>query len=506
VLVTAGFLLALPAAALAADTYADATHPNDSADCLTPATACMTIAGAISKAGAGDTIHVALGTYPEAITLGASKSLVATGSAASTIVSPSSGAAITVASGDPAGTIHGLTLRSGNIMAVNLNAAATLTGNTFDANPSNNFQYRVQVGQTGGSPVISGNTFTDPSSSGFQFGVKTISTGNPVISGNTFSGLAGAVSANAPFMVQPGTPVIRDNHISGTHINSGSASAINVVDSAATINGNLIDAAGLGQQKGVAILDSVSPCSCDVAMARNRILGQYEGVEVLNTLDPVQMDGDIVAGSTTDGLLSATTGGGAGAGDVSATNLTFSGNGIDVQLQNNHLTLDSSILEDPVGETGPMPYTDTCTISFSRGPTMTSGGNGCQDFQTTANPMFVNAAGNDYHLLAASPLIDQGDPAPPSIGDTDFDGDPRAIDSHNVCPLSPRRDIGADEVKPGPIVDCTPPAPPPPPPGTPATASPSTSTGLRAAALKKCKHKHGRARSKCKKHANLLPV
>ena len=40
-----GFLLALPGVASATDTFADASRPNNSGDCLTPASACQTING-----------------------------------------------------------------------------------------------------------------------------------------------------------------------------------------------------------------------------------------------------------------------------------------------------------------------------------------------------------------------------------------------------------------------------------------------------------------------------
>jgi len=50
-------------AASAADWYV-ATTGNDANDCMTAATACMTLQAAVNKAAAGDTIHVAAGTYP----------------------------------------------------------------------------------------------------------------------------------------------------------------------------------------------------------------------------------------------------------------------------------------------------------------------------------------------------------------------------------------------------------------------------------------------------------
>ncbi|GAB4581705.1 MAG: hypothetical protein Fur0022_44550 [Anaerolineales bacterium] len=55
--------------ALAAPTattwYVDAATGNDADDCLTPATACLTVGGAVGKAASGDTIQIAPGTYTE---------------------------------------------------------------------------------------------------------------------------------------------------------------------------------------------------------------------------------------------------------------------------------------------------------------------------------------------------------------------------------------------------------------------------------------------------------
>lgn len=47
--------------------YVNSVTGNDSFNCLTPATACRTISGAIGKAAAGDTINVAAGTYNESV-------------------------------------------------------------------------------------------------------------------------------------------------------------------------------------------------------------------------------------------------------------------------------------------------------------------------------------------------------------------------------------------------------------------------------------------------------
>jgi hypothetical protein len=92
--------------------------------------------------------------------------------------------------------------------------------------------------------------------------------------------------------------------------------------------------------------------------------------------------------------------------------------------------------------------------------------------RTNLAPGFVTP-GSDYHLMATSPLIDIGDPAPPPPLETDIDGDPREIFGKNSCD-GPRRDIGADEFVPATpptLLDCSTPASP----GVVDASSPDTS-------------------------------
>ena len=53
------------------------------------------------------------------------------------------------------------------------------------------------------------------------------------------------------------------------------------------------------------------------------------------------------------------------------------------------------------------------------------------------DPLFVDPASGDYHLLIGSPCIDAGDPGGDYTGQTDIDGDPRVLNG--------RVDMGADE-------------------------------------------------------------
>jgi hypothetical protein len=83
-----------------------------------------------------------------------------------------------------------------------------------------------------------------------------------------------------------------------------------------------------------------------------------------------------------------------------------------------------------------------------------------------ADPMFANAAGDDYHLQLGSPSIDSGDPATASLPTDDYDGAPRPVDGTGDG--SSRRDMGAFEYQPKPEDPPTGPDPDPNPnPGDP---------------------------------------
>jgi hypothetical protein len=482
----------LPAVAAAADTFADASRPDNKSDCLTPATACKTISGvdgALAKASAGSTVHLEPGTYVENVVLPGGISLVA--DSGNPTIAPVAGIALQV-TGGPAVTIRGL---------------------TFSSNVANQPELVLRNGA--GSVIVRDNTFIDPrpTSGDNQVGVRTTSQGTPEITGNGFSGLMNAVQVLSPATGVPGTPLITGNTIRGTHDNgigiqlaSGGSQAV-TGPTTATLAGNLIHFPGAGQSVGVQLIDGGAfgaepgALTAGLTMVANRILGGTDGVQVLGAQAPVTLFGDVIAhtGDPVTGgtAINATAVNGIG-GDLAVTNADLVNNlNLAAELQNNHLTLDSSIVSEPIFTQG----TAGCTILFSAGSS-TSGGS-CQTFQTKEAPSFVDAAADDYHLTAVGneALIDHGNPALPPPGATDFDGDPRAIDADGACPLDPVRDIGADELNPG-IPICAPSGVPPDGSGQ---AAPGP-TGLRAAALKRCKHKHGKARRKCTRKAKRQPL
>jgi hypothetical protein len=211
---------------------------------------------------------------------------------------------------------------------------------------------------------------------------------------------------------------------------------------------------------GTGTPDGISLQTPGATLLRNRVIGHRVGLRVANPTGPVTLSSDLIARSTTAGMIVT----GAGA-TVNATNVTIVDTvaGADVSLDDGTtLTLDSSIVGAGVAPVGVDTLGGaTCTISFSRG---TGDGACAAGFTSTAAPMFANAAAGDYHLLAGSPMIDAGNTADPT-GLLDVDGDPRGLAVAPQCTVPPAgpRDIGADEF----ITVCPPPAATPGLKGTP---------------------------------------
>src|SRR4051794_24397942 len=223
--VTAAALIWAPSA-LAADTFVDQVTGNNSNDCLTAQSPCLTVNGGIGKAGTNDTIHVAPGTYHEFVTITGGQSLRASGPAASTILDTTYV--------NSTGTVEGFTFEgdsaTDSTAAVRVMAAGTLRGNVFDANDADTpLGEDLRIEFNSGSPTVTQNTFTD-NGAGDSGAVVSNSQSSPEISNNHISGYFHGIQT------QRGSATISGNDMSAIYNSTGSG-----VGAAIGISGNSSD-------------------------------------------------------------------------------------------------------------------------------------------------------------------------------------------------------------------------------------------------------------------------
>ncbi len=159
-LATASLALALTLVALAAspvsaasDLYvAPAPAGSDSSDCLSPATPCATVGGALVKAAGADTIHVAAGAYSEQVVI----------DKAVTILGPNAGVDPNTATRGAEAVFSGagpiFTLQNGTLgvsgVTIDGLAFANVTGTAYNG-------VITVPGYGAGNVTIADNTFTD---------------------------------------------------------------------------------------------------------------------------------------------------------------------------------------------------------------------------------------------------------------------------------------------------------------------------------------------------------
>ena len=466
--------LAVPASASAANFYVDHEAGDDNNTCTSPASsACEHIQAAVFKAGTNDTIHVAdpdsTTIYDENVNLVNGISLVSDSSDRAEVIldGGAAGPAVTIfgnVGGTP--TIDGFTIRGRGMASLIVQRPTIVTHNTFDEpGPiAGGFTSALNLQGAAGGSVVSENTFIDsnPVPHQTQLGIASDTATGSEISGNGFFDLSEGIHLD---FNSGGQPLISGNKIVGIHANqAGSGAGIYVFGGHPVISDNAIkspSATAGDVLSGVVVSGFVTP-QTGATLHRNVVLGMTRGIDVQETGESVSLDGDLIADSTDRGLILTDAGADQpDVGDVTATNVTITGSKFfEAAITQAQLTLDSSIIGDGAIN---VPSADgTCTITYSRGPKPGNAANGCNGYQTDADPGFVSPASANYRLAPGSAMLDAGNPAAPPAGAADLDGDGRALAS--TCPGGAgTRDIGADEF----VVACAPPPPPPPPPANP---------------------------------------
>ena len=109
-----GILQVLPAMAAGASSFYVDPAGDDAAACDAPAAACKTIAAAIAKANAGDTIYLAAGTYTENVTVPKPLTFVGAGAGTTSVDGGGSGRVFNITGAVV--TLEALTLPPGTVL------------------------------------------------------------------------------------------------------------------------------------------------------------------------------------------------------------------------------------------------------------------------------------------------------------------------------------------------------------------------------------------------------
>ncbi|HET9183988.1 MAG TPA: choice-of-anchor D domain-containing protein [Candidatus Angelobacter sp.] len=391
-----------------------------------------TIQAAIDAAVNGDTVLVAPGTYFEnlnfkgkAITVTSSNGPAATivdggGLGPVAIFDTNEGAnsvlnGFTLQNGVPSQAFPVFGESGGGILVSD--ASPTITANVITGNHA---ICGIGIEVQNGSPLIQGNTITNNTQAGGTGGCggggievsghSSTPTAAPLIIGNTITnnalnggGFGGGISVFGT------SPIIRNNYIAGNSVwNSGGGIDLENGGAPVVVDNIIFSNTTLGGGHGAGIYVQ-GPSSSSAVVINNTVVGNnaFDGSSGIYT--------EIVA---------------------------------PVAISNNIVVAES-------GQTGIVCEPSISTFpTFSHNDVISPGGgqawsSNCASFASTngnisADPQFVNAAGNDFHLLAGSPVIDAGDNTVPDLPQQDFDGNPR-IALGNATTGSDTVDMGAYE-------------------------------------------------------------
>ena len=315
------------------------------------------------------------------------------------------------------------------------------------------------------SPVIQGNTISENSADRYGGGVSCYSNSSPVIRGNTITGNESSLYGGGIYCEDNSSPTIENNTIKRNRTTRDDGGGIYCfTDSSPIIQGNIISenesgnhGGGISSQRGSFPKiqnNEISNNSADrngggiacqsvssATIQNNRIngnrAGNYGGGVYCDSTSPVTVKNNEI----TKNVASEYGGGMYSASSLTAINNTIGGNKANGRFGGGYycgggtaVILNTIIWGDnPKGIYVVAEGSVNITYSDIQGAWPGEG-------NIQADPMFVDAAGGDYHLSRNSPCIRAGK-ADESVPANDIEGKPR------VAPP----DMGAYESKPTPI-------------------------------------------------------
>lgn len=358
-----------------------------------------TIQGAIDVAGRGDTVLVAPGTYFENLNFGGKAITVEStqGPVATIIDGNQAGSVVTFASGEgPSSVLRGFTLQRGLAGfdgggVYILDSSPTVEGNIITDNRT--CADGAGITAAFSSARIEGNLITNNRQSfcsgGAGGGISVRGAGQAQIIDNVITGNSNSFGGGIDLFAA-GAPTIRGNVIrANTASFGGGIDIVNVSD--ASIVQNLITGNHAGQGGGIYWLvpsGARGPLLVNNTIASNQADTQGSGIFASGFDSQAQLFNNIVAGAS---------------GQQAIYCDQFYDPAPPILMANN------------VFSNGAEAYGGTCGD-----PTGTNG-------NISADPLFVNPAGTDYHLAVGSPSIDSGDNSAPELPAVDLDGVPRIV-------------------------------------------------------------------------------
>ncbi|HKT52386.1 MAG TPA: choice-of-anchor D domain-containing protein [Candidatus Angelobacter sp.] len=381
-----------------------------------------TIQAAINAAQPGDTVLVAPGTYVENINFQGKAITVAS----------SGGPSVTTIDGGGLDSVVKFTSGEGN--------GSVLKGFTIAHGNSEFNAGGIQINSS--APIIDGNVITNnqtcDSGAGLQIAFSSAIVRNNTISNNFRAGCTGGVggggiSIRGAAGAQILNNVITGNSMPGTADGGGISlfAAGTPTISGNTISGNLAS----GNGGGIAMVNQ-----SDANIFNNIIYGnsgdQGGGIYFLvpsGARGPFLVNNTVVNNTAASG--SAVFADGFDSTSQLVNNIFFSDTGSPVACGNGFGNTNGIL---PI-----FSFNDAFSPAALGFSGFCSNLNGIED-AISVDPQFVNAAANDFHLLATSPVIDAGNNSAPNLPQKDFDGNPR-IAFGNATTCSSAVDIGAYE-------------------------------------------------------------